>query len=53
MNDKSRMTTVWNNLLSSAKTKKRCMGCDRGIHENELKGIETYVSLSIPAAVEI
>ena len=44
MNDKTRMTTVWQNFLQSAKTKKKCLACDRGIHDEEAAAIEKYVS---------
>ena len=37
------MTTVWQNFLQSAKSKKRCMACDRGIHGDEAGDIEAYV----------
>lgn len=44
MSDKTRMSTVWQNFLANAKAKKKCMACDRGIHDNEAGAIEKYVS---------
>ena len=46
MSDKTRMTTVWQNFLQSANSKKRCLACDRGIHDNEAAAIEKYVRCS-------
>lgn len=46
VSDKTRMTTVWQNFLQSAKAKKRCLACDRGIHDDEAAAIEKYVSRS-------
>lgn len=42
--DKESSKKFYKKVLDMGKTKKKCLGCDRAIHDNERGAFEVYVS---------
>lgn len=53
MNNKQSQKNMWETILRTAKTKKKCMGCNRGVDHSEEASVFAYVSLLLPDAPKL